>query len=159
MVSPGQISLHRKVGWGFLYIRLDLLATTRKVLSLTPSKFSKATAMFHKWVPGFDPRCSVGLAIPVWISLRFLLLEFLEYTRILAKQVGRVIEEDSRTTVTQDPRFCVEVNVDHGWISTLLLPGRNGCSNKVIIDYDIDPLCYQHCFSFQHGSSHCDLLI
>ena len=77
----------------------------------------------------------------------------MEYARVIAGYVGRVIEEDSRITVTQDPRFCVEVNFG----SLLSSSGQNGNPSEVIIDYDTDPLRCQLCFSHFHGSSQCDL--
>ena len=46
LLALGQILLHKEVGWGFSYIRLDSAATTRQLLELTPHKFSKGIAMF-----------------------------------------------------------------------------------------------------------------
>ena len=100
LIALDKILLHCEAGWGFSYIRLDSLATTRKVLSLIPHKFTKGVALFQGWILGFDPRCLVGLTILVWISLCLLPLEYLDFACELAGQVGKVLEEDYRITVT-----------------------------------------------------------
>ena len=104
--------LHREAGWGFSYIRLDSPKTMHKVLSLTPHRFVDDTTLFRSWISSFDPRCLVGLAIPVWISLRLLPLEFFDYVRTVAAFMGRVIDKDPMITVTQDSRFYVELDLE-----------------------------------------------
>jgi hypothetical protein len=68
-------------------------------------------ALFHNWVPAFDPSKPVGLTIPVWISLRRLPLVYLDCAYELASQVGKVISEDKRTSVNDNPRFCIALDV------------------------------------------------
>lgn len=116
------------------------------MLSLTPHKFEEGTAIFHSWIPSFDPRRPIGLAIPVWILLRLLPLEYLDYARTIAGFVGRVVDEDPRVTVTQDPRFCVELDLKQGWISTLKLPGFDGRLAEVVIEYDGELIRCSQCF-------------
>jgi hypothetical protein len=54
-----------------------LAMSTRRVLVLTPYKFSVGTILFQSWIPGFDPRKLEGLHIPVWITLCLLPLRFI----------------------------------------------------------------------------------
>jgi hypothetical protein len=157
-IVPGRITLHKEVGWGFCYILLDSELTTRKVLALTPHKFSVETALFQSWIPGFDPRKPEGLHIPVWITLHLLPLQFMEYAKTVASYVGRVIEEDKKVTITQDPRFCVELEVDRGWISTLQLPIPDGRTIPVGVEYDNEAVNYSQCFDWNHHRRDCTAL-
>ena len=127
------------------------------VVALTPYKFSDSVAMFQSWVPGFDPRHPVGLTVPVWISLRLLPLEYLEFARTISGQIGRVLEEHEKVTVTQDPRFCVELEVDKGWIASLELPNLLGRRVEVIIHYDDSMRC-NICFGTSHRGVDCPTL-
>ena len=52
-----------------------------------------------------------------FVTLAF--LEFLDYSHTIASFVDRVIEEDCRVTVIHNPCFCVELDLEQGWISTL----------------------------------------
>ena len=149
--------LHRKAGWRFSYLRLKSMATMRKVLSLIPYRFEEGTALFHSWIPSFDPHRPIGLAIMVWISLRLLPLEFLDYACTIASFVGRLIEEDPRVTVTQDPHFCVKLDLEKGWISTLELLGFDGRTTEVIIEYNNETIRCSHCFHLDHLTDNCGL--
>lgn len=111
-------------------------------------------ALFQGWIPGFDPRRPTGLTVPVWITLRLLPLEYLDFAREIAGQVEKVLDEDHRVTVTQDPRFYVEMELDKGWIASLQLPNLLNRPVEVIIDYD-DPMCCKSCFDPSHESSLC----
>jgi hypothetical protein len=94
IIAPGKITLHKEVRWGFSYIQLDSATTTKRVLLLTPYKFSVGTALFQSWIPGFDPRKPEGLHIPIWITLRLLPLQFIEYAKEITSYIAQVIEED-----------------------------------------------------------------
>ena len=156
-MASNEIMLHKEARWGFSYIRLDSAATMRKVLSLTPHKFEKGMAIFHSWILSFDTRRLVGLAIRVWISLRLLPLEYLDYVCTIVGFVEKVVEEDPRVTVTQDPRFCVELDLERGWISMLELPEYNGRFAEVVIEYDGEPIRCSQCFQLNHPTKHCRL--
>ena len=90
----------------------------------------------------------------VWISLRLLPLEYLEFVCSIAGQIRRVLEEDKNVIVTQDPCFCVKLEVDKGWIATLKLPNLLGCKVELIIDYK-DHMCCTLCFDTNHGFADC----
>ena len=100
LIAPNKVLLHRKARWSFSYIRLEYLETTRKVLALTPYRFSDSVAIFQSWVPRFDPKHMVDLTVPVWISLQLLPIEYLEFAQTIARQIGWVLEEDKKGTVT-----------------------------------------------------------
>ena len=63
LLAPGKILLHKEARWGFSYICVDSLATTRQVLALT--------SHFQSWIPGFDPRKPVGMTVLVWITFNY----------------------------------------------------------------------------------------
>jgi hypothetical protein len=110
-IQPGRIVLHKEVGCGYSYIRTDCEETIRRILGLFPHRMQAGMALFHNWVPAFDPSKPVGLTIPVWISLRRLPLVYLDCAYELASQVGKVISEDKRTSVNDNPRFCIALDV------------------------------------------------
>ena len=132
--------------------------TTQKVLALTLYKFSTPIAMFQSWILGFDPRKLIGLMVLVWILLRLLPLEYLEFARMIAGQIGQVLKEDNKVMITEDLRFCIELKIDKGWIATLELPNLSGRRVKVVIDYD-DYMCCQLYFDTFHGISNCSTLM
>jgi hypothetical protein len=138
-IKPGRIILHKEAGCGYSYIRTDCEATTRRILGLSPHRLQVGTALFHNWVPAFDPNKPVGLTIPVWISLRRIPLEYLDCAHALASQVGKVIGEDNRTSVNDDPRFCITLDVQEKfWLSSLEVPSIDGKTAQIFIDYEDD---------------------
>ena len=98
-----------------------------------------------------NPHRPIGLAILVWISLRLLSLEFLDYTRTIANFVGRVIEEDPKVTVTQNLHFCIKLDLVKRWVPALELPSFNGRTIEVIIEYDNEHIRCSHYFHLDHS--------
>jgi hypothetical protein len=158
-IKPGRIVLHKEVGCGYLYIRTDCEETTRRILGMSPHRLQAGTTLFYNWVPAFNPSKPVGLIVPVWISLRRIPLEYLDYARQLASQVGTVIGEDNRTSVNDDPRFCIALDVQEKfWLSKLIVPNIEGKTAQISIDYEDDQVKCKHCLDHFYLSARCPML-
>jgi hypothetical protein len=158
-IQPGRIVLHKEAGCGYSYIRTDCEETTWRILGLSPHRMQAGTTLFHNWVPSFDPSKPVDLTIPVWISLRRLPLEYLDCAYELASQVGKVIGEDKRTSVNDDPRFCITLDVqEEFWLLSLAIPNVDDKKAQIFIDYEDDQVRYKHCLDHFHLSERCPAL-
>ena len=154
-MAPGKILLHKEAGWGFsLTFAWTLQQPCARYLYSPPHKFSASVAMFQSWIPGFDPRKPLGLNHPVWITLHLLPLKHLEFARAIVEQIGRILDEDKNVTATQDPKFCVELETDKGWIAMLELPNLLGRKVEVVVNYD-DHMCCTICYKTGHRSNLC----
>jgi hypothetical protein len=105
-----RVEFYRDAGAGFFYIKMFGPELTKRLLDLSLCRFSMGTALLHCWVPTFNPLRLVGFFDPIWITLRFLALEYLDSVREVAGMVGTVIAEDPRYSVFNKSHFCIATN-------------------------------------------------
>lgn len=131
-----RVELYRPAGAGFYYIKLHCADVTQRVLNLTTCKLIVRTAFFQGWVPAFNPRRPTGLVIPAWIRLDMVPLEYLEMMQDMASYVGTILDIDYGAGLHEDPRYCVAVDPEKGWISTLLISNGQGLNAAVVVLYE-----------------------
>ena len=122
---------------------------------LSPYKSKWGTCMIQSWVPGFNPDNPSNLVFPTWVALRRLPFDHHDQTLSLAKMRGEVIGIDTSNEWAKDPRFCVNLMVSKGWVTSIDLEIKDRIlpSQKVVVDYDKLP---KACHSWQHRVRDCN---
>ena len=113
--------------------------------------------MFQSWIPGFDPDNPSNLAFPTWVALRRLPFEHHDQAMAIAGSLGEVIGIDTSNETAKDPRFCVNLKIKEGWITSIELVSEDSTipPQRVIIDYDKLPMRCRACQSWQHKVRDC----
>lgn len=149
-----KVALHRDVGGGFHFLKLNSIEQVRQVLDLTPCHLKVGTALFQRWIPGFNPFQPSGLGIPCWINLKNLPLEFHRMeAKNLAATVGTVLDKDSNTPITADPRFCVAIDPVAGYVSKLSVATVTGQFVEVTVEYEVPDMSCRRCSGASHDES------
>ena len=114
--------------------------------------------MIQSWVPRFNPDNPSNLAFPTWVALRRLPFEHHDQALAIAETLGEVIGMDTSNEFARDPRFCVNLMVSEGWMTSIDLVTENGALaiQKVLVDYDILPMRCKACHSWKHRVRDCN---
>jgi hypothetical protein len=72
---------------GFTYVKFDQPDSSHRALALSPFSCSAGTAILYRWKLAFNP-WKLALLVPVWITLHYLLLEFIDEADKIAGCVG-----------------------------------------------------------------------
>jgi hypothetical protein len=109
---------------------------------MSPFKSKWGTCMIQSWVPAFNPDNPSNLAFPTWVALRRLPFEHHDQTLAIAETLGKVIGIDTSNDTARDPRFCVNLIVSNGWVTTIDVESENETmpTHKVLVDYDKLPI-------------------
>ena len=75
--------------------------------------------MLQSWVPGFNPDNPSNLAFPTWVSLRNLPIGHQDQALAIAKSLGEVIGMDVENDNAREPRFCINLEISKGWITSI----------------------------------------
>jgi hypothetical protein len=154
---PGTIQHHRAAGYGFTYIKFDKPDSSRRAMALSPFRCSAGTATLHRWVPAFDPVKS-ALFVPVWITLNYLPLEFIDEVDKIVACIGKVLEIDYSTREQSILCYCVEVFSGDPWVSKLCLQSTRPETSEVLINYEGEEVrCYE-CLQFSHKTRNCPMV-
>lgn len=54
--------------------------------------------------------------------------------------MDRVIREKNCVSINDDPQFCVELDVERGWLTSLLIPNVDEKIAEVLVDYVDDSI-------------------
>lgn len=111
----------RNVGKGYFLLASKERDAIQNALMLSPFKSKWGTCMLQSWIPGFNPENPNNLAFPTWVSLMQLPYEHLDQTHDIAKSLGEVIGIDHLSDNTKDPRFCVNLKINDGWVTSIAL--------------------------------------
>ena len=84
-------------------------------------------------------------------------LEYLDLAYDLAGQVGRIIKEEKKVLVNDDPRFCVELDIEQGWFASLIAPNVNGKMAKILMAYEDKMYHCRHCLEIRYSSGTCSI--
>jgi hypothetical protein len=90
------------------------------------------------------------LALPVWITLNFLSLEFVDEADYIVACVGKVLEVDYVVRAHNILLYCVELQEGEPRVSKLKLLGSGLDPREVLIDYEGEPIRCLHCLAFTH---------
>jgi hypothetical protein len=145
------------VGKWFFFLKGEDSDALYKTLMKSPFKSKWGTCMIQSWVPGFNPDNPNNLAFPTWVALRKLPFEHHDQALAIAETLGEVIGIDTSNDTARDPRFCVNLVVSNGWVTTIDLESENGTmpAQKVLVDYDKLPMRCKACHSWKHRVREC----
>ena len=154
------LALCRNVGKGFFFLSGDDKDALHNALMLSPFKSKWGTCMIQSWVPGFNPENPSNLAFPTWVALRRLPYEHHDQSLAIAETLGEVIGIDTTNEIALDPRFCINLKVNKGWVTCIELESKDGISppHKVLVDYNKLPIRCRACHSWKHKVSECDTI-
>ena len=156
-LGSGSLSFCRDVGKGFFFLMSEDSDALHSALMLSPFKSKWRTCMFQSWIPGFNPDNPSNLAFPTWVALRRLPFEHHDQAIAIAGTLGEVIGIDTSNETAKDPRFCVNLKVKEGWITSIVLETEdsNIPPQRVIVDYDKLPMRCRACQSWLHRVRDC----
>jgi hypothetical protein len=147
----------RNVGKGYFILSGDNKDALTQALMLTPFKTKWGTCMLQSWVPRFNPDNPSNLAFPTWVSLRNLPIEHQDQAIEIAESLGVVIGMDVENDSTRDPRFCINLEINKGWVTSIDLECERGilAPQKILVDYDKLPIRCRICLSWKHKANEC----
>jgi hypothetical protein len=141
----------RNVGKGFFFLASEDSDALHNALMLSPFKSKWGTCMFQSWIPGFNPDNPRNLAFPTWVALRSLPFEHHDQALAIAESLGEVIGIDTANDTAKDPRFCINLMVNEGWVMSITLESEDGTgpAQSMIVDYDRMPIRCRACQSWK----------
>ena len=124
---------------------------------MSPFKSKWGTCLIQSWVPDFNPHNPSNLDFPTWVSLRNLPFEHQDQTLAIAETLGKVIGMDTANDTAKDPRFCINLEINKGWATSIDLESNIGIlpPQRILIDYDKFPIRCRVCMSWKHKASDC----
>jgi hypothetical protein len=151
------LSFCRNVGKGYFFLQSEDKDALHNALMLSPLKTKWGTCMLQSWIPGFNPDNPSNLAFPTWVALRRLPYEHYDQAIAIAGTLGEVIGIDTANDTAQDPRFCVNLNINEGWVTTIDLEaeGVSAGPQQILVDYDRLPIRCRACQSWKHRVRDC----
>jgi hypothetical protein len=156
-LGGNEVSFCMNVGKGFMFLRSEDSDAIHNALMLSPHKSRWGTCMLQSWVPGFNPDNPSNLAFPTWVALRNLPFEHHDQALDIAGMLGDVIGIDTSNETAKDPRFCINLAVSEGWVTSIDLETEGGILpvQKVLVDYDKLPMRCKACHSWKHRVRDC----
>ena len=147
----------RNVGKGFFIMSGDDKDALNNALMLSPFKSKWGTCLIQSWVPGFNPENPSNLAFPTWVSLRNMPFEHQDQAMAIAETLGEVIGFDTSNDTAKDPRFCINLEISKGWVTSIDLEveGEILPTQRIMVDYDKLPIRCRSCLSWKHKASEC----
>jgi hypothetical protein len=148
----------RNVGKGYFILSGDNEDALTQALMLTPFRSKWGTCMIQSWVPGFNPDNPSNLAFPTWVSLRNMPFEHQDQAVAIAESLGEVIGMDVENDYAKDPRFCINLEISKGWVTSIDLECEGGilAPQKILVDYDKLPIRCRICLSWKHKANECN---
>lgn len=141
----------------FFFLIGDHKDALNNALMMSPYKSKWGTCMFQSWVLGFNPDNPNNLAFSTWVALRNLLFEHHDQAIEIAETLGEVIGIDTANEMARNPRFCVNVKINEGWVTNVELVFEEGDlpTQKVLVDYDKLPIRCKACHNWKHKVKDC----
>ena len=147
----GTCQVGRDLGHGFFQVTSKDEATTQKILMFTPHLSKWGTCIMQPWVPGFNASRPTGTKMPIWITLKEVLDEFISSAAELAQSIGSVLGKHRGNAANSDQKFCIAVQTGEPF--TLSLEAENPVTGKVTniqVDYNNLPIRCRFCLSTSH---------
>ena len=159
-IGDNVLSFCMNVGKGYFFLKGEDPDALNHALMLSPYKSKWGTCMIQSWVPGFDPDNPSNLAFPTWVALRRLPFEHHNQAIDIAGMLGEVIGIDTANESARDPRFCVNLMVSKGWVTSIDLETEDGSlpPQKILVDYDKLPMRCKVCHNWKHRVRDCQEL-
>ena len=141
-IGDNVLTFCMNVGKEYFFLKGEDSDALNRALMLSPYKSKWGTCMIQSWVHGFNPDNPSNLAFPTWVALRRLPFEHHDQALAIAKTLREVIGIDTSNESARDPRFCVNLMVNKGWVTNIDLETEDGTLpiQKVLVDYDKLPM-------------------
>jgi hypothetical protein len=112
-------------GWKYIFMYLNSFVPngTKKLLMVTPHMTPWDTGIYQEWVLMFHLDFPHGLKILFWCSLKVLPFEYRPIDKTMSFCVGKIMGKDPNNHKRWDPRFCIMMNLKHGWVLTISIMG------------------------------------
>ena len=145
------------IGKGLIFLRSEDSNAIHSTLMLSPFKTKWGTCMLQSWVHGFNPDNRSNLAFPTWVALRRLPFEHHDQALAIVETLGEVVGIDTTNETAKDPRFCINLVVSRGWVTSIDFETERGVLlvQKVLVDYDKLPMRCKACHSWKHRVKDC----
>ena len=159
-IGDSVLTFCMNVGKGYFFLKGEDSDALNRALMLSPYKSKWGTCMIQSWVPGFNPDNPSNLAFPTWVALRRLPYEHHDQAIAIAQTLGEVIGIDTSNESARDPRFCVNLMVNKGWVTSIELETEDGSypAQKVLVDCDKLPMRCKACHSWKHWVRDCNVV-
>lgn len=84
--------------------------------------------------------------------------EHLDQAIAIAETLGEVIGMDVANEKAKDPRFCINLEISKGWVTSIDLESEEGIlpSQRIMVNYDKLPIRCRVCLSWKHKASDCE---
>ena len=151
------LTICQNVGKGFFFLSSDNSDALHNALMLSPFKSKWGTCIFQSWIPRFNLENLSNLAFLTWVVLRRLPFEQYDQAIAIVGTLGEVIGMDTANDTAKDPRFCINLKVKEGWITSIALDSEDGSAPipKVLVYYDKLPIKGRACQSWKHMVRDC----
>ena len=93
VAAPGAVNFHRRVGLFFTYVRTDGQVTINRLLAQGIHSYLGGTVLYQPWRQGFNPRMSMAVSSPMWVSFPNLPLEYQKLAPVVSAQIGSILAE------------------------------------------------------------------
>lgn len=114
--------------------------------------------LIQSWVPGFNPDYPSNLTFPTWVSLRNMPFKHQDKALAIAESLGEVIGMDTANDTAKDLRFCINLEINKGWVTNIDLEFHEGIlpPQRIMVDYNKLPIRCRACLSCKHKASACE---
>ena len=149
------LELCRNAGRGFFILRGDCRDALNNALMMSPVKSKWGTCLLQSWVPSFNPHNPSNLVFPTWVCLRNMPFEHQDQALAIAETLGEIIGMDTANDTAKDLRFCIYLEINRGWATSIDLESEIGIlpPQRIMIDYDKLPIRCRVCMSWKHKAS------
>ena len=95
------------------------------------------------------------VSFPTWVSLRHLSYEY--HAHAIAWSLGEVIGIDTSKKTLKDPRYCINLKVNKGWVTSIALSKEEGIlpTQHLLVVYDNLPFRCRSCHKWKHKVRDC----
>ena len=147
----------RNIGKGFFFLRGENTNALHKALMFSPFKSEWNTSLLQSWISGFNPENLNNLAFPMCVASRNLPFEHHDQAFEIAGTLGEVIGLDTTNESAKDLRFCVNLKIDKGWVTNILLETEGGIlpPQIVVVDYNKLSIRCRTCYIWKHMVKDC----
>lgn len=133
LVAPHRILLHKPVGNGFFYVKIDSRTVVDRMIQVQLHRFPGGEACYHQWQLGFSPHAPVEAYHPYWLSLEGLPLELIPFLQDIVAQLGQILTTDIPNSALSLHCYCIALDLTFGWVSNLRIHN----SNQEVVDIHI----------------------
>ena len=111
------------------------------------------------WMPAFDASKPQGTRMPVWLTLKNVLEEFLSSAQEMVGSLNIVLGRHRWNSVSDDQKFCVAVKTGIPFDLVLeVVNPVNGETTLIQVDYNNLPICCRYCLFTSHLVKNCPLV-